>query len=117
MEQKSRAKARGRPFARGGDPRQWRGGRGKMPLTDALRTTLSDDDIEAVIGALLALAKGGNIQAIRELFDRLEGKAVARTEQGEPGDFIRPDLSAFTTEELRTFITRVNRRKPAEEQS
>lgn len=42
---------------------------------------------EMVASMLLSLAMKGDLGAIREFLDRTEGKSIARTEQGEPGDF------------------------------
>jgi hypothetical protein len=44
-----------------------------------LLEALTDDDLQAVVGKLVEMAKGGELAAIRELFDRTLGKP-AQTE-------------------------------------
>ncbi len=42
---------------------------------------------QIVAEKLVNLAQAGDIAAIREVLDRLEGRSVARTENGRPGEF------------------------------
>ena len=100
-----------RPFPKGrsGNP----GGRPKgTSLTAALRAELDTPVApgspvtkrEAVAEKLVSLALAGNLAAIREVFDRIEGKAVARTERGEPDTFT--DLDDVPTSELLKLVKR-----------
>lgn len=43
-------------------------------LRSALLAAANPDDVREVMATLIALAKGGDVAAIRELFDRLLGK-------------------------------------------
>jgi hypothetical protein len=56
-------------------------------LSKALRRRLSKEDAERIADVLIAEAMAGNLKAIEIIWDRLEGKPVARQEHGEPGDF------------------------------
>jgi hypothetical protein len=56
-------------------------------LTSAIAGTLTDVDANKIISVVIAEAKAGNLQAIAMLWDRLEGKAIARNESGDPGAF------------------------------
>ena len=94
----------GRPFRPGYDPRRNPGGRPRDPLTADLRAQLTDEEIATLNRTLIAYAKAGNLKAIALIYDRLEGKAVARQEAGDPGEFTRPDFSDLTTDELREYI-------------
>jgi hypothetical protein len=46
-------------------------------LRKALLAAVTDDDVAEVMRALVAEAKGGNVYAIHEFFDRVTGKAEA----------------------------------------
>ena len=54
-------------------------------LRSAMLVATTPDDIRAVADALLHKAKAGDVAAIRELFDRLFGKA-APMDLGDDGD-------------------------------
>ena len=91
------------PRGRSGNP----GGRPKgQSITAALRAELdrpcADDPSvtqgERLAERLVSMALAGDLGAIREVFNRVEGKAVARQEQGEPGEF--DELAHLSTEEL-----------------
>jgi hypothetical protein len=77
----------GKPFQKGDDPRRNRAGRPKALLTAALAETLTDDDARAIMKQVILDARGGDLQAIAMLWDRLEGKPIGRNEQGAPGEF------------------------------
>jgi hypothetical protein len=48
-------------------------------LTDAVRSQLAENnDVGAIAEALIGKAKRGDLEAVKILFDRLEGKAVSR---------------------------------------
>jgi hypothetical protein len=48
-------------------------------LSDAVRRQLSDsNDLGAIAKALIGKAKKGDLEAVKIIFDRLEGKAVSR---------------------------------------
>lgn len=53
-------------------------------LRAALLNAVSVDDIEAVARSLVAQAKAGEIQAARELLNRVMGKAPDDSERAEP---------------------------------
>jgi hypothetical protein len=63
------------------------GGRRTQPLTTALRAKVTPEVAEQIVDVAISQALAGDAVARAWLADRLEGKAVARTEQGEPGDF------------------------------
>jgi len=77
-------------------------GRPKNRLTDALRAAATDERSRQLAEKLWSMALRGNLQAISILLDRLEGKAVARQEQGTPGDFRW--LDEFSTEALKETL-------------
>lgn len=76
-----------KPFVKGHDPRRNVGGRPKAVLSHALLATMSDADAEDILKVVVAAAKKGDLQAVQMLWDRSEGKAIARQESGNPGDF------------------------------
>lgn len=48
-------------------------------LTDAVRKKLTEsDDLDKIALSLIAKAKKGDLEAVKIIFDRLEGKAVSR---------------------------------------
>jgi hypothetical protein len=78
-----------KPFQPGqsGNP----GGRPKkMPITDAIREELEQEGAQgtsnarAIARKLVKLARAGNMDAIREIADRTEGKPRQRIEQSGP---------------------------------
>ncbi len=98
------------PRGRSGNP----GGRPKgRSITAALRAELdrpcADDPSvtqgERIAERLVGMALAGDLGAIREILDRTEGKAVARTEQGDPGEF--DELDDIDTETLRRALRRM----------
>lgn len=100
----ARKRGPGRPFQKGqsGNP----GGRPRALLTRALADTLTPQEAQDIIAAVKAKALGGDLQATAMLWDRLEGKAVARNESGDPGAF-DADLSDVDTAQLRAALKRV----------
>ena len=105
------------PRGRSGNP----GGRPKgRSITAALRAELDRpcaDDPSVTQGERIAARLVGmamcergvrpevQLAAIREILDRTEGKAVARTEQGDPGTF--EELAHLSTEELLELLRTV----------
>lgn len=63
-----------RQFGQPGSNKTWHA------LTNELKRQLVDPEVQAVIKAFVDKAKDGDIQAIRELFDRLEGKIPNKLE-------------------------------------
>jgi Family of unknown function (DUF5681) len=63
----------------------------KHPITTALQESLSEESAKEIAEVLIARAAGGDLDAARFIADRLEGKAIARTESGGPGDFTLDD--------------------------
>jgi hypothetical protein len=70
---KPTGKPRGKPWPKGtsGNPSGRR--RGSASIVAALKRLTTRADAEAVARKLLALAKGGDLQAMRLLLDRLDG--------------------------------------------
>lgn len=102
----------GKPFQKGADPRRNRAGRPKALLTTALSAILTEADARAIMKQVIDDAKAGDIQAIAMLWDRLEGKAVARAENGQPGDFDL-ELDDSERERLRAALKVVRGRSSA----
>ena len=103
---------RGRPFRQGFDERR-HAGRAPNPMTAALRELVAEggeqgiDDLKEVWRTGITRAKAGDLGWATLIAAYLDGKPVARQEQGGPGDFARPDFSGFSSEELREFIRAV----------
>src|SRR5436190_13366958 len=83
-----------RPFPKGtsGNP----SGRPRGPKLSTLiaqeleKPTVPGSEVtkaKMVAARLVNLAEAGDISAIKEVIDRLEGKSVARNESGAPGEF------------------------------
>jgi hypothetical protein len=74
---------------------KWRKGRSgnpggrpsKQPITQALAKVVGEREAEQLARIVWRHAKKGEPWAIHFIADRLEGKAIARNEMGEPGDF------------------------------
>ena len=79
-------------------------------MTAALRELVGEgfevgiDDLKEVWRTGIARAKAGDLGWATLMAAYLDGKPVARQEQGGPGDFGRPDFSDLTTDELREYI-------------
>lgn len=80
----------GRPFQRGTDPRRNLGGRPPQPIRAALARKADEATLDRIVDVALSQAQAGDAAARQWIADRLEGKAVARNEQGDPGDFDIP---------------------------
>jgi hypothetical protein len=93
---------RGRPFQQGHDPRRNGGGRRATPISTALARLLTEDDAERIASMAISRAMAGEPWFVQFVTERLEGKAVARAENGEPGQFV--DLEDITTEQLRKAL-------------
>jgi hypothetical protein len=91
----------GRPFEKG-DARINRGGRRPHILTAALTEALTPARATQIVEQMLALAEAGESWAVQIVWDRLEGKAIARTESREPGDFT--GLEGIATFELLKLV-------------
>lgn len=74
------------------------GGRRKPLLSDAMFKRLTPESADKIMEQIHLHAEKGEPWAIQMLWDRSEGKAVGRTEQGEPGDFT--GLEDTPTDEL-----------------
>ena len=76
-----------KPFKKGKDKRRNLKGRTPMPnLKDAVAKALNEETdtgtvIDSIIFSLISLSKDGNVQAVKELFDRGYGKASQTIEQ------------------------------------
>lgn len=97
---------RGKPFSKGDDPRRNPAGRPRAVATAILRRVITEDDLESMWLATIKDAIDGDKDARRDILDRLEGKAVARNESGDPGDF-DADLSDVDTKSLKAALKRV----------
>ena len=102
-------KPRGRPVRQGFDERR-HAGRAPNPMTAALRELVAEggeqgiDDLKEIWRTGFSRAKAGDLGWATLIAAYLDGRPVARQESGGPGDFARPDLSGFTTEELRQCL-------------
>ena len=101
----------GTPFVKGqsGNP----GGRPKgTSITSVLRALMTDDDKAEIARQLIRGARAGEMDKIREVLDRTEGKSVGRTETGGPGDFVL-DLTQDERDRLRAALKVVRGRRGA----
>ena len=101
-------RVRGRPFQRGFDPRRNEGGRRPDPLSTAIREALTDADLAAIARAVIGRACGGDLDAIRLLFDRVEGKAVSRVEMRREEPRPPNPYMAYSIEELDQIIEKLD---------
>lgn len=69
-------------------------------------TTQKPEKLEKIVDKLLEEAEGGNMVAIKELFDRLDGRAVQATELSGPdgGPIETTGTSNFTKELLSEIL-------------
>jgi hypothetical protein len=56
-------------------------------LTVALAEALTPERAATIAEVVVRKAEAGEPWAVQAVWDRLEGKAIARTEEGAPGDF------------------------------
>jgi hypothetical protein len=104
----------GRPFEKGVDPRRNLGGRPKNYISHAYRSVLTEEDARQLGEILKKLAFAGDLRAIEILMDRIEGKAIARHEEGQPGEFGQMDaLQDMSPDELRALIKVASEKKTA----
>ena len=83
------------------------GGRPKgTSITSVLRATLTEEDKLAIAKKLIAGARAGEMDKIREIIDRTEGKVPNRNENGQPGEFDER-LDDVETDVLRAALKRV----------
>jgi hypothetical protein len=69
-------------------------------------TTQNPERLETIVGKLLEEAENGNMVAIKELFDRLDGRAVQATEISGPdgGPIETTGSSNFTQDLLKEIL-------------
>lgn len=80
------------------------------PLTDALKRALSEPDaktrrtnLEEVVRTLVALAKKGKVDAIREILDRIEGKTLS---EHKVTSRLEGALERMSEDELEALVTK-----------
>ena len=73
-------------------------------LRSAMLAAVSEDDMKATIGKLVEMAKGGDVAAIKLLFDRVLGKVVTVE---EPPVGWTPEQRAAKTAEIAERIRRL----------
>ena len=81
-------------------------------LRSALLESVTADDMKAVVGKLVTMAKDGDLAAIRELFDRLLGKPMAAVQVEFGGG-----CDALTPEESRERLRSIGERLAAKADS
>lgn len=75
------------PATRFSKDRQPENKRRPDPLLAALKGKMTSEKAEALAEVILQKALSGDLAAAQMVWDRLEGKAIGRQEQGSPGDF------------------------------
>ena len=75
-------------------------------LRSAMLSAVTEDDVKAVVGKLVALAKDGDVPAIKLLFDRVLGKVVAVEEP--------PVSSPERAAKIAELAERIRRLRPAD---
>ena len=101
----------GRPFVKG-DERINRGGRPPAVLTQAMMSKLTPAVAARLLDVVIAAAEDGEQWAMAMLWDRMEGKSVARTESGGPGEFAE-ELEPDEVDQIRSALKVVRgRSKP-----
>ena len=86
-------------------------GRRKHYITQGIMSTISEDDA-AKFGAILReMALAGDLKAMEMILDRVEGKAIARQEQGQPGEFdTLQSLQELSSDDLRSIVKLADRK-------
>ena len=81
----------------------------RKPWADAVRTVMSEDDPETHRPRLLLLAErlfaqamAGDMVAIKEIGDRLDGKP-AQAVVGDPSQLVEPTIRWLTAAEIKTL--------------
>jgi len=94
----------------------------RTALTDALLEELekrcpSDkahrSNLELIAAKLVTLARRGNMQAIREILDRVEGKAIPRNQLADAGN---PPLTIHFFDAVQERLEELRRKKKEREQ-
>lgn len=62
------------------------------------------DELDRIAGVLISMAKGKNVNAIRELVDRLDGKSVQAISGDPENPLLFKDLSKVPMEELEKLV-------------
>lgn len=78
--------------------------KGSKWLKTRLRELLESDELsDRVLKALITKAEKGDVNAIKEIFDRVDGKVTQEIDQKTTIEDIRIDASKLTDEELRVL--------------
>jgi hypothetical protein len=84
-------------------------GRGRDPLTTALKARLTPEVADKLADSLLLMATTPNrrqLEAIAEVFNRVEGRAIARQELGTAGTFdpVGAAFEGYSVPELKAML-------------
>ena len=79
-----------KPFKKGKDPRRNTKGKKALPDLKDLIEELGDEGMKAVITALHAQAKKGNVKAIEALLDRYYGKTAQAIDLSSKDGTMKP---------------------------
>jgi hypothetical protein len=99
----------GKPFEKG-DLRINRIGRPPAILTKAMLAKLTPEKADTILDQVILAAERGEPWAIAMLWERTEGKAVARNENGEAGSFDL-DLSGWSDADVKQAVKKLRRVK------
>lgn len=92
--------------------------KGTRWLKTRLREALEKGDVaDDIMLALIAKAKKGDTSAIKEIFDRIDGKVTQEIDQKTTLTDDRMDLSKFTDDELRQLEVLQRKGRISEEES
>jgi hypothetical protein len=80
-----------------GEPGNPGGQRKPKDLMACVMMRLTQDDLEKSADAFIEMLREGSLVHQRELMDRTIGRAIARNENGDPGDFSRHVVIEFET--------------------
>ena len=100
----------GRQFQPGqsGNP----GGRKKNVISQAIADGATKENLEKLRAKIWAMALAGDLQAASMILDRVEGKAIARQETGDPGSF-EDLLSRVSVEDAKAITELADRARKA----